>query len=80
MNDWAVLGLSDGGVVMRTLFSRGLLLMSAGAALVGCLATSTGLNSGKPAPEIHGVDADSKSFRLSDYRGKVVLLDFWASY
>ena len=49
-------------------------------ALTGCMATSTGLNSGKPAPEIHGVDADSRSFRLSDYRGKVVLLDFWASY
>ena len=65
---------------MRSLFSRRNLLVLAGATLVGCLATSTGLNSGKPAPEIRGVDADSKSFRLSDYRGKVVLLDFWASY
>ncbi len=32
---------------------------------------------GKPAPEIAGDDLDGKSFKLSDYRGKVVLLDFW---
>ena len=34
----------------------------------------------KPAPNISGIDADGKKFQLSDYRGKVVLLDFWASY
>jgi hypothetical protein len=32
---------------------------------------------GKPAPEISGDDLDGKSFKLADYRGKVVLLDFW---
>jgi hypothetical protein len=32
---------------------------------------------GKPAPEIVGDDLDSKAFKLSDYKGKVVLLDFW---
>jgi stage V sporulation protein SpoVS len=35
---------------------------------------------GKPAPEIEGEDADSKKFKLSDYRGKVVLLDFWGNW
>jgi hypothetical protein len=65
---------------MGSVLSRGLMLVLAGAALVGCLATSTGLSSGKPATEIRGVDADNNSFRLSDYRGKVVLLDFWASH
>jgi hypothetical protein len=35
---------------------------------------------GKPAPEIGGKDGDGRSFRLSDYRGKVVLLDFWATW
>ena len=30
------------------------------------------------APEIEGVDQDGKSFKLSDYKGKVVLLDFWS--
>jgi thiol-disulfide isomerase/thioredoxin len=33
----------------------------------------------KPAPEIEG-DADGKPLRLSDHKGKVVLLDFWASW
>jgi cytochrome oxidase Cu insertion factor (SCO1/SenC/PrrC family) len=36
-----------------------------------------GVTEGKRAPEIVGVDADGVSFKLSDYRGKVVLLDFW---
>jgi len=35
---------------------------------------------GKPAPEIEGEDTDGQSFKLSDYRGKVVLLVFWASW
>jgi hypothetical protein len=35
---------------------------------------------GTPAPEIEGEDADSKKFKLSDYRGKVVLLDFWGNW
>ena len=32
---------------------------------------------GKVAPEIEGLDQDGKQFKLSDYRGKVVLLYFW---
>lgn len=32
---------------------------------------------GKEAPEIEGEDQDGQGFKLSDYRGKVVLLDFW---
>jgi hypothetical protein len=38
------------------------------------------LSIGKEAPEIQGEDADSKKFKLSDYRGKVVLLDFWGNW
>jgi hypothetical protein len=33
---------------------------------------------GKEAPDIEGEDQDSKRFKLSDYRGKVVLLDIWS--
>ena len=33
---------------------------------------------GRPAPEIQGEDLDGKPMRLGDYKGKVVLLDFWA--
>ena len=32
---------------------------------------------GKPAPDIAGQDLLGRAFKLSDYRGKVVLLDFW---
>ncbi len=32
---------------------------------------------GKVAPDIVGWDVDGVAFKLSDYRGKVVVLDFW---
>lgn len=35
------------------------------------------LAEGKPALAIEGPDLDGQSFRLSEYKGKVVLLDFW---
>lgn len=35
---------------------------------------------GKEAPDVEGEDQDSKKFKLSDYRGKVVLLDFWSQF
>jgi hypothetical protein len=35
------------------------------------------LSVGKPAPEIEGEDVDGHKFKLSEYRGKVVFLDFW---
>jgi hypothetical protein len=38
------------------------------------------LQPGKPVPEIAGEDIDGKSFKLSDYKGQVVLLDFWGHW
>jgi hypothetical protein len=38
------------------------------------------LSIGKVAPDIEGVDLDGKPFKLSDYRGKVVVLDFWGNW
>ena len=32
---------------------------------------------GKPAPDMEMTDMEGKSFSLSDYRGKLLLLDFW---
>ena len=34
----------------------------------------------KPAPEFSLKDGDGKLVKLSDYRGKVVLLNFWATW
>jgi len=38
------------------------------------------LQPGQAAPEIAGVDLDGRPFTLSDYRGNVVMLAFWASW
>jgi thiol-disulfide isomerase/thioredoxin len=35
---------------------------------------------GKTVPEIEGEDIDGKKFKLSDYKGKVVLVDFWGNW
>ena len=35
---------------------------------------------GKMAPDIEGMDFDGTQFKLSDYRGKVVVLDFWGDW
>lgn len=38
------------------------------------------LQVGMVAPDIEGVDLDGVPFKLSDYRGKVVVLDFWGDW
>ena len=38
------------------------------------------LRVGKVAPDIEGLDIDGTTFQLSDYRGKVVMLDFWGHW
>lgn len=38
------------------------------------------LGVGKPAPEVESTGLDEKKAKLSDYRGKVVLLDIWATW
>jgi hypothetical protein len=60
---------------------RGGLLILAAAVLAGCASVKSTIlgQGGKIAPEISGVDGDEVAFKLSDYRGKVVLLDFWST-
>jgi len=38
------------------------------------------LVAGKAAPDITAKDTDGEVFNLSDYRGKVVMLDFWGNW
>ena len=35
---------------------------------------------GKAAPDIEGEDLDGAKFKLSDYKGKVVVIDFWGDW
>jgi hypothetical protein len=74
---------------MRSLTRWGPACLLLGVALTGCEqpgATTAGSKwaSSLPvlgtAPEIQGTDQDGQVFKLSDYRGKVVLLDFWAGW
>jgi hypothetical protein len=39
-----------------------------------------GFEIGNLAPDIQGDDLDGQTFRLSDYRGKVIVLDFWGHW
>ncbi len=45
--------------------------------LKGQLMLAENLSIGCTVPDIVGTDQDDKEFKLSDYRGQVVLLDFW---
>jgi len=54
--------------------------LAAGTDLADRLAGKGGnpnLQIGMPVPDIAGEDIDGTAFKLSDYRGKVVVLDFW---
>jgi cytochrome oxidase Cu insertion factor (SCO1/SenC/PrrC family) len=41
---------------------------------------ATGLKEGQRAPEINGKDVKGKPMKLSDFRGKVVVLDFFGDW
>jgi len=51
-----------------------------GARAEGSLFEIRNLSIGKVVPDIEGEDVDGKKFKLSDYRGKVVMLDFWGHW
>lgn len=51
-----------------------------GKAAKGNLFELHNLAIGKTAPEIVGEDLDGNPIKLSDYRGKVVVLDFWGDW
>jgi thiol-disulfide isomerase/thioredoxin len=66
----------------RLVWAAGVLFVIGLLVVAGCQEET---RPGKPvvsqaAPEIEGEDQDGKPMKLSDYRGKVVLIDFWASW
>jgi cytochrome oxidase Cu insertion factor (SCO1/SenC/PrrC family) len=48
--------------------------------VVTAVVPAKALNVGKVAPEIEAEDIDGVKFKLSDYRGKVIVLDFWGDW
>lgn len=48
--------------------------------LLAALKLADQLQVGKAVPDIVGEDLDGKAFKLSDYKGKVVMLSFWATW
>ena len=52
----------------------------AGAAYWFSISGSAGPEIGKPAPEFRWTDLSGQTASLSYYRGRVVLLDFWATW
>lgn len=47
---------------------------------LAALRNAVNLQLGKVAPDIMGEDIDGTAFKLSDYRGRVILLDFWGHW
>jgi thiol-disulfide isomerase/thioredoxin len=48
--------------------------------VTGCRREVTEPTEGRPAPEFTLTDISGRKARLSDFRGKVILLNFWASW
>lgn len=66
--------------------SRALLLLLALVTLAGCVGTTKAVSPVKPesqrkkAPEFTLKDSNGQPVKLSDFKGKVVLLNFWATW
>jgi hypothetical protein len=48
--------------------------------LEGAIDLREKLADGAVAPDIEGIDIDGVAFKLSDYKGKVIFLDFWGDW
>jgi cytochrome oxidase Cu insertion factor (SCO1/SenC/PrrC family) len=78
--------------MVRSLFCAVQMLLAVAFSMPGCAKNGHslrapgpaeepgGLPVGTMAPEIAGEDIDGMPFKLSDYRGQVVLLDFWGNW
>ncbi len=64
--------------VVRPRFFFSLILLAAPAAACARLSLSRDVTVGRPAPEFTLRNLSGQPERLSDWRGKTVILDFWA--
>ena len=61
-------------------FDQALREMPLGKEMQGAIDIALRTEVGAIAPDFEKVDKDGNTIRLSDYRGKYVLLDFWGSW
>ena len=54
--------------------------VEAGAPAVGAVAHFTPIDPPRPAPDVAFEDGDGRRLTLADFRGRVVLLNFWATW
>ena len=69
---------------MRILTRLAPVMLLAGI-LAGCMHSEqasgdVGLAAGQLAPNLSGRDTEGLSVKLSDFRGQVVLIDFWTTH
>jgi peroxiredoxin len=62
------------------IFISGIALLSLFWAATGCVKEERKANLGTPAPDFALTDLDGEKVNLSDYKGRVVLIDFWATW
>jgi thiol-disulfide isomerase/thioredoxin len=71
----------DNGTISRTLTESDLARhMTLAQVAETMLDEMHNLGVGSPAPEIEGMTLDDKPLKLSDFRGKVVVLSFWGTW